>query len=452
MSNVVKLNQPPHNVMAEQAVLGALMIDQSAFARVQPALGESDFYIGKHKFLYRAISHLNSKNDAVDMVTVVDFLRTRNRLEDVGLDYVGSLVYDSPGAANIGSYAGVIKRCALQREMYALFNHYAGQCLDGGEKDAYAVLAEAQDALFKLSQDALRGRRDFARLSEVLTAQVNQLEALCENPPSNGVMGVASGFAGIDKMTRGFQGGDLIVLAARPSMGKSALAMNIAENAALSGKPVAVFSLEMSAMQLAQRLLSGSSGLPMYLLQQPWTIYDSGWPKITTGLARLNQLPIWLNDAPIMKASEIRALCMRLDGQLREEYPDGLGLIVIDYLQLMTFESKNSNRSEGLGDITRSLKQVAKEFQVPVLLLSQLNRDLEKRPDKRPHLSDLRDSGAIEQDADIVMFVYRDERYDEHSLDKGKAEIIFGKQRNGALGSVTLGFDGKYAKFRDLEG
>ena len=447
------LKIPPHSLQAEQAVIGGLMLDISAWARVANVLVEDDFYSRCHKYLFRACRRLASENQPVDVLTVCDFLETKGFLEEVGgLEYVATLAKDTPSAANVGSYAAIVKDRSLLRQLISLGNEIMGSAYEPEGKDTNSLLSTAETAIFKLRQYQLKGRGDFVRLGDALRQECDEMEENSSNPPEQGCLGVSTGFSELDALTSGLQAGDLVVVAGRPSMGKTSLATGFGKNAALANKAVAVFSMEMSVKQLTQRLLAGSAHLPLRVIREPWTMQDHQWPMVTSGFKKLVGLPLYIEESAAQTANSIRALCMRLAAQIRTEYPDGLGMIIIDYLQLMGFEGKENhhNRNEQISDITRSLKNLAREFDVPVVVLSQLSREVEKRSDKRPKLADLRDSGAIEQDADLVLFVYRDEKYYEDSPDKGIAEIIVGKHRNGELGTVRLGFDGFLTEFRGL--
>jgi len=414
---------------------------------------EGDFYTRSHQYLFRACRRLASENQPIDVLTVNDFLETKGFLEEVGgLAYIGSLAKDTPSAANIASYAAIVKDRSLLRQLVSLGNGIMDSVFNTDGKDTDLLLSAAETAIFKLRQYQLKGRGDFVRLGDALRQEMDAMEENFTNPPKQGCLGVSTGFPALDAMTSGLQGGDLVVVAGRPSMGKSSLAMNFGEQAAVDGKAVAVFSMEMSVKQLTQRLLAGSAHLPLRIIREPWEMQDFQWPMVTSGFQKLGDLPLFMEESAAQTANSVRALCMRLAAQIRTECPDGLGMIIIDYLQLMGFEGKvnQHNRNEQISDITRALKNLAREFDAPVVVLSQLSREVEKRPDKRPKLADLRDSGAIEQDADLVLFVYRDEKYHDDSPDKGIAEIIVGKHRNGELGTVRLGFDGYLTKFRSL--
>jgi len=445
------LKIPPHSLQAEQAVIGGLMLDSSAWVKVDHLLVESDFYTRAHKLLFRAIRRLITDSTPVDVLTVNDFLETKGYLDEVGgLGYIVNLAKDTPSAANVVSYAQIVKNRSLQRQSIALFSgllekSFASDC------DVLGLLVESESAVFKLSQLNL-GRHDgFKRLGDVLKNELDIIEENHNSPPKQGVLGISSGFADLDALTSGLQGSDLIVVAGRPSMGKTSLVMNFGEAAAKAGSVVVVFSLEMSAGQIAQRMLAGNSGLPLRLIRESWDIKPDQWGNINTGLQKLVDLPMYIDDSPGITAGSMRSMLMRLNAEIRQEHPQGVGMVIVDYLQLMESDDKHSNtRNDAVGEISRALKKLAKEFNAPVLVLSQLNRKVEERGNKRPLMSDLRDSGAIEQDADMILFVYRDEVYTPNTVDKGVAEVLIGKQRNGPLGTVRLGFDGYLTRFRSL--
>ena len=445
---------PPHSLMAEQSVIGGLLLDNSSWIKVQDVLVEGDFYSRQHQYLFRAIRRLLSDGSPADVLTVSDYLKGKGYLDDIGgLSYIGMLAKETPSVANIGSYVKIVKDNAVLRALIQVGTHIAALAWNPDGKDTTAILKQAEDGVFAISQQLVKGKDGFQRLKDVLKAELESMETNYDNPPESGVLGISTGFGELDSMTSGMQGGDLVVVAGRPSMGKSSLAMNFGEAAAKTGKAVAVFSLEMSANQLAQRMLAGSAELPLRVIREPWSMADNQWPSLTLGLGKIHNYPMWIDDSAALTASMVRAMLMRLNSQIREEIPEGVGMVIIDYLQLMGFEGKpnHNNRAEQIGDTTRLLKNMAKEFNVPVVVLSQLSRNVENRPNKRPILSDLRNSGAIEQDADLVVFVYRDEKYHEDSPDKGMAELIIGKQRNGPLGTVRLAFDGYLTKFRSVE-
>lgn len=447
------LHVPPNNENAEQSVLGALMMDNTAWAKVQTLLVESDFYQRRHQYVYRAIRRLLSDGNAADVITVSDFLTAKGHIDEVGgLSYIGMLAKDTPSVANIGSYAKIVKDKSVLRQLISLGNQIASSAFETDGKEADDLLSDAENKVFKLRQRQLNANGGFVVLKDALKEVVSEMEANYETPPGNGVIGISSGFPDLDATLSGLSTG-LYIIAGRPSMGKTALAMNFVENAAVSGSPVAVFSLETTVKKLAQRMLAGSSNLPLRLMRESWAIKDHEWPNISAGLSRIGGLPVFIDDEAKVSVSHIRSMCMRLNAEIRNEYPQGIKMIMIDYLQLMECEDRFANANDRITQISRGLKLLAKEFDIPVLVLSQLSRDVEKRADKRPVMSDLRDSGAIEQDADVIIFPYRDEYYNADSNDKGVAEINIAKNKDGASGvTVRLEFVGYLTKFKSFGG
>jgi replicative DNA helicase len=450
MNDHSSLPVPPNSAQAELSVLGALMLDNSAWVKVQGVLEAGDFYQRRHQVLFTAINRLMASGSPVDVITTHEFLKSKGHDETVGgLGYLIMLAKDTPSAANISAYAQIVRDKSVLRQLIAASASIRGLAMVA-DTDAKGAIAKAETAIFDVAQRHLRGKKGFERLRDVLRDVLSRVEENYDKPAC-GVLGVSSGFTGLDGLTSGFGGGDLVVIAARPAMGKTALCMNIAESVALSGRPVAIFSMEMQAAQLGERLLSSASGVGLKTIRESWTIEDSQWPLLTTGIKRLGDAPLFIDDSPGLSVASIRSRCMKLNTEIRDECEGGIGLIIIDYLQLMGPDlDRGGNRNNEVEDMTRGLKRLAKEFDIPVIVLSQLNRELERRPNKRPIPSDLRDSGGIEQDADLVLFLYRDEIYNSDSQDKGIAELIIGKQRNGPLGTVRLLFDAERVRFREL--
>ena len=440
---------PPHSTEAEAAVLGALMLDNTAWVKVQGFLEAGDFFQRRHQVLFTAVSRLLSQGNPVDVLTTNEYLKSKGHDETVGLAYLIGLAKDTPSSANIEAYMHIVRDKSVLRQLLTVANGIRDLAMMA-DADAKGAIAKAETAIFDVAQRHLRGKKGFERLRDVLKQVIDRVDANFDKPVS-GVLGVASGFASLDGLTSGFNGGDLIVLAARPAMGKTALCLNIAEAVALSGQTVAIFSMEMQTLQLGERLLSASSGVGLKSIKESWTLHDQQWPLISTGLTRLKDVPLFIDDTPGLSVGGIRSRCMKLNTEIRDECERGIGMIIIDYLQLMGSDTdRGGNRNNEIEDMTRGLKRLAKEFDIPVLVLSQLNRGLESRPNKRPIPSDLRDSGGIEQDADLILFLYRDEVYNQDSQDKGIAELIIGKQRNGPLGTVRLAFDGANVRFREF--
>ena len=437
---------PPHSVEAEQSVLGGLMLENVAWDKIADLVGEDDFYRDDHRRIWKHISKLIEANRPADVITVVESLERNAELETVGgLTYVGMLSNNTPSAANIRRYAEIVRERSIMRKLAEIGTEIAASAYNPTGREARQLLDEAEAKVFKIAEAGARGNQGFEAIQPLLTQVVERIDMLYSRDNPSDVTGVATGFADLDERTSGLQPGDLVIVAGRPSMGKTAFALNIAEHVALEGKqPVAVFSMEMAGTQLAMRLLGSVGRLDQHKLRTG-KLDDNDWPRLTNALGRLNDAPVFIDESAALTALELRARARRLHRQHK-----GLGLIVVDYLQLMSSTSQGENRATEISEISRSLKALAKELSVPVVALSQLNRSLEQRPNKRPVMSDLRESGAIEQDADLILFIYRDEVYNENSQDKGIAEIIIGKQRNGPIGTVRLTFLGQYTKFQNF--
>ena len=442
-----QIKLPPHSVEAEQSVLGGLLLDASAWDKIADVIHLDDFYRREHRLIFEHIVRLSERARPVDVITVAESLESAARLDEAGgLAYLGSLAQNVPSAANIKRYAEIVRERAIMRQLVEVGNDIAASAFAPAGRDAGQLLDEAESRVFEIAEAGARGKQGFLSMPPLLTEVVERIETLYAREGNNEVTGVATGFTDLDRMTSGLQPGDLIIVAGRPSMGKTAFSINMAENIALdSAKPVAIFSMEMGGAQLVMRMLGSIGRLNQHSLRTG-KLEDDDWGRLTHALGRLNDAPIFIDETPGLNVLELRARSRRLHRQ-----HDGLGLIVIDYLQLMSSPAgKNSeNRATEISEISRSLKALAKELHVPVIALSQLNRSLEQRPNKRPVMSDLRESGAIEQDADLILFIYRDEVYNPDSPDKGKAEIIIGKQRNGPIGAVSLTFRGEFTRFEN---
>ena len=438
------LKMPPHSVEAEQSVLGGLMLDTTAWDRVADRISEADFYRRDHELIFSAVRELADRNDPLDVVTVSECLAGQGRLEQAGgLAYLGELAANTPSAANITAYADIVRERAVLRDMIKAGHEIAEAAFHPQGRNAQALVDEAERRVFEISERGSRDRAGFKPISTVLPEVIERIEELFR--VGSAITGVSTGFNDLDQMTSGLQPGDLVIVAGRPSMGKTSFAMNLAENAALgAGQAVAVFSMEMPASSLTMRMLS-SLGRVDQLKVRTGRLSDGDWNSLTATLSLLSSTSIFIDDTPALTPTEVRARCRRLT----REHP--LGMVVIDYLQLMQVPSNKENRATEISEISRSLKALAKELNTPVVALSQLNRGVESRPNKRPLLSDLRESGAIEQDADIILFVYRDEYYNPESEDKGLAELIISKHRAGSLGTVKLQFVGMYTRFNNLE-
>jgi len=437
------LRVPPHSIDAEQAVLGGLMLDERAWERIADKLNEDDFYRKDHRLIYRAIGDLSNKNLPCDAVTLGEWFDSKGIAELVGgSSYVLQLANSTPSAANITAYAEIVREKSVLRQLIDAGTEITGDGFQPEGRSSQEILENAERKVFQIAESGARGRKGFVAMRAAVKEAFQILHQRYESKGS--VTGLATGFADLDEYTAGLQPSDLIIIAARPSMGKTALAVNIAEHAALkTRKAVAIFSMEMSSSQLAFRLISSLGRINQQHLRTG-DIQEEEWPRVTSAITLLSDAKIFIDDTPALSPGELRARARRL----KREHD--LGLIVIDYLQLMAVPGYNETRATEISEISRGLKALAKELNIPVIALSQLNRSLEQRTDKRPVMSDLRESGAIEQDADVILFIYRDEVYDKESPKKGTAEIIIGKQRNGPIGVVNLTFLGQYTKFENF--
>jgi replicative DNA helicase len=445
-SQVELIKLPPHSIEAEQSVIGGLLLDNTAWDRVADIIGESDFYRADHRLIYRHISKLIGHSRPADVITVAESLESTRELDAVGgLAYLGALAQNTPSAANIRRYAEIVRERAVMRKLAAVGTEIADSAYSPMGREAGQLLDEAESKVFAISEEGARGRQGFLDMQPLLTQVVERIDMLYNRDNPSDVTGVPTGFTDLDRMTSGMQPGDLVIIAGRPSMGKTSLAMNIAEFVAVENHlPVGVFSMEMGAAQLVMRMLGSVGRLDQHKVRTG-RLADEDWRKLTDAVGKLNDAPVHIDETPALNALELRARARRLHRQYGK-----LGLIVVDYLQLMSASTQGENRATEISEISRSLKALAKELSVPVIALSQLNRGLEQRPNKRPVMSDLRESGAIEQDADVILFIYRDEVYNPDSPDKGKAEVIISKQRNGPIGTVTLVFQGEYTRFNNF--
>jgi replicative DNA helicase len=431
---------PPQDVEAERSVLGAMLLEPSAVSDISARLSPEDFYRPAHATVFEAMLSLYGRNEPIDEVTVRAQLHAEGRLDQVGGSaFVASLTESVPTAANVGYYARIVKGRALSRRLIAAATAIAGAVYEKSD-DIDLLLDTAEAKIFEVT--STRDQRSFVPVKEIVKEAFKIIEKRYEKKET--VTGVPTGFMDFDRMTAGLQPADLIILAGRPSMGKTALALNMAENSAIKHQvPVAVFSLEMSKEQLVMRMLCSEARIDSHRLRGGF-LKDSDWPKLAKAAGSLAEAPMYIDDSGALSVLELRAKARRLQAER------GLGMIVVDYLQLMTGRSAAEGREREISEISRGLKSLAKELSVPVVALSQLNRSLEQRQDKRPMLSDLRESGAIEQDADVICFVYRDEYYHPESEAKGIAELIIGKQRNGPTGTVQLKFFNEYTRFESL--
>ncbi len=437
------LKVPPHSIEAEQAVLGGLMLENSAWDQIADVVTEDDFYRRDHRLIFRAITELAARSTPFDVITLSEQLAGINELDNAGgLSYLGGLAKNTPTAANIKAYATIVRERSILRQLIRTGTEIADNAFNPEGRDSAELLDHCEKLVFEIAERGARGKRGFVSIKDLLVKAVDRIETLFQL--DNPITGIPTGFNDFDEMTSGLQKSDLIIVAGRPSMGKTTFAMNLAEHAAIkSGLPVAVFSMEMPGEQLAMRMMSSLGRIDQHRLRTG-RLDDDDWPRVTSAIGMLAESPLYIDDTPAMTPTDLRARARRL---AREH---GLGMIVIDYLQLMQVPGNKENRATEISEISRSLKSLAKELHVPVVALSQLNRGLEQRPNKRPIMSDLRESGAIEQDADLIVFIYRDEVYNEDSADKGTAEIIIAKQRNGPIGTTRLTFLGQYTRFENF--
>jgi replicative DNA helicase len=445
VSQTDALRVPPHSVEAEQAVLGGLLLDNSTWDTVADRLRADDFYRRDHQVVFEAIAELSSRNEPSDAVTLAEYLASKGQAEESGgLGYLAGLARDTPTAANIRAYADIVRERSLLRQLIRVSGEIAASAYGSEGRSATELVDEAERRVFEIAEKGRRTGSGFVPLRDVLGATIDRLDMLHQSQGQ--LTGISSGYTELDRMTAGLQPGDLVIVAGRPSMGKTTLALNIAEHAAIAqNKAVAVFSMEMSREQLAFRMIS-SIGRVDQGHMRTGMFGDEDWARINSAIAQMKTAPLFIDDSGALTPTEVRARARRL----ARERKDGLGLIVIDYLQLMQVSGTKENRATEISEISRSLKALAKELKVPVIALSQLNRSVEQRVDKKPVMSDLRESGAIEQDADVIMLIYREEVYEPDTPRKGIADIIIAKQRNGPTGDVHLTFLGKYTRFENL--
>jgi replicative DNA helicase len=443
---VAQLRIPPHSIEAESSVLGGLLLDNGAWDRVGDLLVDSDFYRYEHRLIYAAVGGLVNATKPADVITVYEQLQGLGKAEEIGgLAYLNSLAQYVPSASNIRRYAEIVRERSILRKLVSASDEIATAAFNTQGKAVDKILDEAEQKIFNIGEEGSRMKQGFQAMDSLVVQLLDRVQEMADNP--NDITGVPTGFYDLDRLTSGFQAGDMIVLAARPSMGKTALAINIAEHVALhEGLPVAVFSMEMGASQLAVRIV-GSIGRIDQMHLRTGKLTDDEWPRLTEAIEKLRNVSLHIDETPGLTTSELRANARRLARQCGQ-----LGLIVVDYLQLMSVSSSMSeeNRATAVGEISRGLKMLAKELKCPVIALSQLSRGVESRTDKRPMMSDLRESGAIEQDADVIMFIYRDDYYNKDSKEPGVAEIIISKQRNGPTGTVKLAFVKPLTKFESL--
>lgn len=442
-AEIASLKTPPHSIEAEQAVLGGVLINNEAWEKVTERLQKDDFYRKDHRTLFEAIASLDSDGKPFDIVTVAEWLENHKLLEEAGgLSFIANLAENCSGTENIAAYSDIIRRRSVLRQLVRATSEISESVFNPQGRSSEEILDFAEQTVFEIAEQTNRSSRTYKSIKDLLVTALDRVDELFHR--DSPITGIATGFDDFDERTAGLQNSDLIIVAGRPSMGKTAFAINIAEHAAIKEKKsVAVFSMEMPGEQLAMRLMSSLGRIDQHKVRTG-KLKDEDWPRLISSVEIMKDSKLMIDDTPALTPAELRARCRRIH---REQ---GLDLIVIDYLQLMQVSGTAENRATEIAEISRSLKAMAKELSVPVVALSQLNRSLESRTDKRPVMSDLRESGAIEQDADVIVFIYRDEVYDEDSPHKGKAEIIIGKQRNGPIGTVNLAFLGKYTRFENF--
>jgi replicative DNA helicase len=445
-SQLVALRVPPHSIEAEQSLLGGLLLDNGAWDKIGDVLALDDFYRDDHRRIYRHIARLIEQGRPADVVTVAESIEaSEDKDKTGGLTYLGTLAQNTPSAHNIRRYAEIVRERAVMRKLVAVGAEIADSALNPSGKEVGQLLDEAESRVFQIAEAGSRGRAGFHDIHQLLSQVMERVDFLYSRENPSDITGVPTGYQQLDQMTSGFQEGDLIIIAGRPSMGKTAFALNIAEHVGVAEKrPVAVFSMEMSGTQIAARMLGSIARIDQHKLRTG-RLTDDDWNRLADGLGKLHEAPIHIDETGSLNPLELRSRARRLARQYGK-----LGMVIVDYLQLMVTDGKREeNRATELSEISRGLKALAKELSVPVVALSQLNRSVDQRPDKKPIMSDLRESGALEQDADLILFIYRDEVYNRDTPEKGKAEIIISKQRNGPIGDFPLTFLGQYTRFEN---
>jgi replicative DNA helicase len=436
------LKVPPHSNEAEQSVLGGLMLDDQSWFDLIEVVADTDFYRTAHQIIFAAMNELATDDAPLDAVTVSERLQSRGLLEKAGgIAYLAELTESTPGASNILAYGKIVRERSVLRQLIGAANQIVDSAFTPDGRDTDTLLELAEQSVFQIAENRAKENGP-EKIAPLLAKAVEKVEFLFAS--KGAITGVSSGFKDLDKKTSGWQPSDLVILAARPSMGKTAFAVNMVEHAAMSGGSVLVFSMEMPAEQIVMRMISSLGRIDQTRLRNG-ELKDEDWTRFTGAVSQLKDKRLYIDDTPALTPGEVRSRGRRVSREA-----GGLDLIVVDYLQLMRTAKASENRATEISEISRSLKALAKEMSCPVIALSQLNRQLESRPDKRPMNSDLRESGAIEQDADVILFIYRDEVYNENTEDLGLAEIIIGKQRNGPIGKVKMKFTGNLTKFEDL--
>jgi len=439
------LKTPPHSIEAEQSILGGLMLDNSKWDVVGDLVLEEDFYRQDHRLIYRVVSRLANHGEALDVVTVAEELERINELGNIGgMAYLGELVEKTPSATNVRAYAGIVHERAVLRRLIRVSGEISDSAFNPAGRGTSELLDDAERKVFQIAESRTGQEGGPQSINPILTQTLERIDELFNSKEA--ITGVTTGFKDLDEMTSGLQPSDMVIVAARPSMGKTAFAMNLVESVLIKAeKPVLVFSMEMPADSLLMRMIS-SLGQINQTRVRSGKLEEDDWPRLTSAVSMLKDRPLFIDDTAALSPTELRSRARRVAREIKQDF----GMIMVDYLQLMQIPGSTEGRTNEISEISRSLKALAKELNCPVVALSQLNRGLEQRTDKRPMNSDLRESGAIEQDADVIMFIYRDEYYHEESPDKGIAEIIIGKQRNGPIGKIKLSFQGQFTKFNDL--
>ncbi|NMF88437.1 replicative DNA helicase [Aromatoleum petrolei] len=446
--DISAIKLPPHSLEAEQSLIGGILLDNQAWERVADLASEADFYRDDHRRIFRHISKLLDLGKPADVVTVFESLEKNGEAEQAGgLAYLAEIANSTPSAANIRRYAEIVRERAILRKLVTVGDEIAASALSATGRDAKTLLDEAEAKVFEIAESTARTTTGFVSIQPILKQVVDRVQDLYDRDNPSEVTGVPTGLVDLDDKTSGLQPSDMIIVAGRPAMGKTTFALNVAEHVAVDCKlPVAIFSMEMPGTQLATRFISSVGRIDQGKIRTG-RLGDEDWQRLTMAMGKLYDAPLFIDETPGLNPIDLRARARRLARQCGK-----LGLIVIDYLQLMVGSKDSDNRASELSEISRSIKSLAKELHVPIIALSQLNRSLEQRPNKRPVMSDLRESGAIEQDADIIMFIYRDEVYNPDSPDKGSAELIIGKHRNGPTGTVRMTFIGECTRFENYAG
>ena len=445
-AEVTELKIPPHSIEAEQAVLGAVFLDKDAWDKVAERVEEGDFYRQDHRLVFRAFDALSQAGEPTDIVTAAEWLENHQLLDQAGgMQKLAALADNTPSAANIAAYAEIVRKRSVLRQLISATARINEAVFNPQGKASEQVLDEAEQAIFEIGERQGKRLRKYRPIADLIAEARDRVDTLSRQ--SSPITGLATGYTDFDRLTAGLQPADLIILAGRPSMGKSALAINIAEHVAIQGqKSVAVFSMEMPSEQLAMRMIGSLSRIDQQRLRTG-RLADEDWPRLTSTVGVVQDARLFIDDTPALSPAELRARARRIARDLSAQAGHKLDLVIVDYLQLMQVPGFADNRVAEVSEVSRALKGMAKELNVPVIALSQLNRGLEQRPNKRPVMSDLRESGAIEQDADVIVFIYRDEVYDKDSADKGIAEVIIAKQRNGPIGLVKLAWRGQFTRF-----